>query len=486
MLSQPHLPVPLIEKIQSDPMMSDFQTCIFDRNHDKLRSLLRNGTHDLSTIHPDSFIVEDPVAGFTAEMKRDILHLSVYDGDVLAVHEVIGLGFNPDKPDSSGVTPICLAISRLALVTSGSPYLLDCRPDGTPLKAADFEREGSRLAAVASILVEQHVDLNKSMNGEPLVNLVCRSRAWDLLALFLEHGAIPPKDPAPLFRTVSDRAKFATLLKARPTKVSRPPRKCPCWSGKSISDCHETAQPYPLSYLCICGSKKTYQSCCHRRHGRAMEKWDPKLQRLVQDFDNHGRFSDQETAEKIFQKLDAVTRAFGVEPEEFVMSDAKLAHAQKMMAESMPQGLMDPAFAYAFSRAGFNPLPRSRIGSRHVYEKQQKEWNALVDEYIKTSKDQRSRQAIERAAKIGTWNGALIRVCEGPGCEKVEGTDVEILKLCSKCKMAVYCGHDCQKAAWKNHKSKCGKTDQHEQSLPSQDRVADYLGRLKSKMLGAF
>ncbi|KAJ7716828.1 hypothetical protein DFH07DRAFT_696558, partial [Mycena maculata] len=76
-------------------------------------------------------------------------------------------------------------------------------------------------------------------------------------------------------------------------------------------------------------------------------------------------------------------------------------------------------------------------------------WNTFVDPYIDTQGDQRSRHAIERNAKLGTWNGALIRVCEGAGCGKIEGADVDSLKLCSRCQMALYCGPACQKNSWK-------------------------------------
>lgn len=75
--------------------------------------------------------------------------------------------------------------------------------------------------------------------------------------------------------------------------------------------------------------------------------------------------------------------------------------------------------------------------SRRLCEGAQFRWNALIDDYIASGKDVqgRSREEIERVAKIGPWNGALIRVCEGVGCEKVERKDVAILKQCTRCKI---------------------------------------------------
>lgn len=65
----------------------------------------------------------------------------------------------------------------------------------------------------------------------------------------------------------------------------------------------------------------------------------------------------------------------------------------------------------------------------------QQTWNKHIDDYISQGNDLRPRSEIERAAKIGSGNGALIRICEAPSCGKVEKHDVETLLKCSKCKM---------------------------------------------------
>ncbi|KAJ6577314.1 hypothetical protein B0H19DRAFT_553234 [Mycena capillaripes] len=430
-LSQPLLPTDLIQKIKSDDMMSGFESDVFSQSFHESGLQMRDWQAPSS---PDSFIQDDSI-GFVFEMKRTSLHLAAYV-DVLAVYELLGLGATADRADSAGITSICLAISQLAIFTS--PAL---RAFGVPLSTVELEREASRLKSVIRILVEQHVALDVSIDGEPLVNLLCRSRAWETIALFLDHGAKRPSNITTLFRTTADRSRLTSILEARAqTGVLRPARKCPYWSGKIISECHAKAQPYPLRYICVCGSGKTYQKCCFARKSYVSEKWDPTVNRIMHDYDK-GQIGSMAILQKGDKMRKAVARAIGIEPEEHPFASPQISpdqwsHGLKTL---LGQGLgdVDPAFAYALSRVDFLPRPQSRMCSRHLSESRQKRWNALIDEYIDTQKDKRSRHSIERAAKIGTWNGALLRACEGPECNKIEGADVETLKCCGKCKMVL-------------------------------------------------
>ncbi|KAJ7746585.1 hypothetical protein B0H16DRAFT_940785 [Mycena metata] len=458
-LSRPLLPDELVEKVLTSDMMFEFPTSeVFSQNSHEERLSMRNFQGPLS---PDSFFVQELTIGWTKEMNRTPLHLAAYDGDVLAVYERIGLGTTVDKPDASGITPICLAVSQLALILS--PHVISTTAGGSLLSASALRREVSRLECVIRILVEQHVVLDRSVDGQPLINLLCRSAAWDTIALFLEHGATPPATITRLFKTAADRARFTSLVKSHTAKP-RPPRKCPCWSGKIISECHgKEDRPYPLGYICVCGSKRTYKKCCFGRRN-VVEYWDPTLKRIMHDY---------EKSRKAVQDL-------GLDTEDpFFTQDLSPEIIKQVFKGLLHEKSLDAAFAYALVRVDFVPRPESRKGlSRHLSEIRQRRWNALVDEYIKTQGDNRSQYDIERAAKIGTWNGALLRACEGPGCEKIEGNGSVTLKLCGKCQISVYCTHVCQKAAWKTHKAECGKDGQREQSLPSQDVVAKYLKHL--------
>jgi len=51
--------------------------------------------------------------------------------------------------------------------------------------------------------------------------------------------------------------------------------------------------------------------------------------------------------------------------------------------------------------------------------------------------------------------------CSFPSCEMshTNNTGKRVpMKQCSRCKIAYYCGRECQRKDWKNHKKKCGKT----------------------------
>ena len=48
----------------------------------------------------------------------------------------------------------------------------------------------------------------------------------------------------------------------------------------------------------------------------------------------------------------------------------------------------------------------------------------------------------------------LLRQCAHPACGKRETSRSEF-KKCARCKVAVYCTQDCQKAHWKTHKPSC-------------------------------
>ncbi|KAJ6520225.1 hypothetical protein C8R45DRAFT_53599 [Mycena sanguinolenta] len=158
-------------------------------------------------------------------------------------------------------------------------------------------------------------------------------------------------------------------------------------------------------------------------------------------------------------------------------SEFRSVHAECFEVGCLDENITDPAFRFAYSETKYFPFPQGRSSSKHYCRQQQKEWNSAVDKYIASGADSRPRFEIESAAKIGISLGALHRVCEADGCEKVEGRDIEKVSTCSRCKMTFYCGSTCQKAHWPAHKSICGTAEQTERQLPSQVAVSNFAGK---------
>lgn len=78
--------------------------------------------------------------------------------------------------------------------------------------------------------------------------------------------------------------------------------------------------------------------------------------------------------------------------------------------------------------------PCGRSSGHHLRKEIQTIWNQFVDAYIEQDHDLRSKEEIERMAKIGSGIGALFRRCEGENCGNVEGAGVKF-DSCARCKL---------------------------------------------------
>ncbi|KAF9475605.1 hypothetical protein BDN70DRAFT_232209 [Pholiota conissans] len=441
-LSKPHLPPEFIQRIESDPKMKGAKTRIYSSEVHDQRLRIHRWNNPIS---PNIFtILPNGSEGFTEESKRTLIHLYAMEGDILALCELIRCGADPDWKDTLGVTPIFVALADM--VAFLVPGLVVVK-NGKRCNKSDMERDLYKSEQVIRILVEQHADVNTVTEGLSHLYLACVMRHWGLINLFLEHGAtntVPDSLIEKLFAP-SDQARFYALVKAKANQ-ERPPRVCPCWSGKFLKDCHAKEQSYPLKFVCVCGSDKVYEKCCFRRRP-VLEKWDDAHGRIVQYFSG-----------QVFPSTN--DREVRIEANSYVAG--------------LVEPFIDPAFAYALKRSPFHPIPCGSKYSRKIHEECQRCWNALIDEYIALGTDKRSTFDIERAAKIGVRAGALIRTCEGEGCSKVERKDIDALKNCAKCHIAVYCSPACQKSAWPTHKKVCCTADQKNQALPSQHFMQEF------------
>jgi hypothetical protein len=333
--------------------MRDFKSSVYEQVAHEERLAMRQWLKPLS---PDHAVGFRRSTDFTEEAQRTYLHHYAMEGDVLALSELIGLGATPDKADSYGITPLHLIFMEMAKVKSPeiAVFQIDSK---TLMGAADRGRLFSRLAWVARILIEQHTDVKIKVREQSLIGLSCSWQDWDTVTLLLKHGATLSPSTVSCFKSSSDRKRFTDLLRSVGPGHPRPPRVCPCWSGKLVPDCHgQTEQSYRLEFVCVCGSAKTYQQCCYTRGKFVTEKWDRKSQRILHDYDRLATLP--KAIREKFQDLDSYHKKFRERREKLGFDSAPpdvLKQQKKWAAEFLSKGLIDPAFAYAMERANFVP-----------------------------------------------------------------------------------------------------------------------------------
>lgn len=144
---------------------------------------------------------------------------------------------------------------------------------GSKAEASEMEQLRGRLTSVARILIEQHADVNATVDGLSILELSCRWKDWETIALLLKHHAHVSPSTLLQFRSLTDQRKFTAMVQSASVESVRPPRLCPCWSGQFVPDCHgQKSIEYPLDYVCVCGTGKTYVNCCRMRGKIVKEK----------------------------------------------------------------------------------------------------------------------------------------------------------------------------------------------------------------------
>lgn len=99
------------------------------------------------------------------------------------------------------------------------------------------------MAKIVTILVTQHADVNASAFGNP----PRATSLMDIVELLLRHGSRSPYIDSLRFLSTDVKLEYHYLLQRTDTDQPRPARPCPCWSGKLLSEYHDTGDeiPYP-------------------------------------------------------------------------------------------------------------------------------------------------------------------------------------------------------------------------------------------------
>ena len=231
----------------------------------------------------------------------------------------------------------------------------------------------TRQSRIARALIEQHANVNQTHHDLSLLELACRAKHWRIVSLLLEHCA-DPKDITPsrlqefLF-TNDERKLFLQFVerKALPQGAERPPRKCPCWSGKVLNECHGVRGAqilYPPGYVCFCGTQKVNSKCCGTGNKRVdiFTTWSESAQRITVFTDTAASHSnDYRTALRRIQALDFPEFRDPNKPvvlkeisgDSLPFSDLDTDTLQRFREEMVRLNKVDPAFAFGMTRVRF-------------------------------------------------------------------------------------------------------------------------------------
>lgn len=301
----------------------------------------------------DSLLAKEYATG----SGQTLLHYAASFWDLPLAYECVRLGANINARSTSGLTPLMAAVCSV-----GGARVME-------LEAAQAGRDTDRAVSlknralrIVNMLLDQHADVNLGeWCGMSCLGLAWATLDWSTMALLLRYGArmadniLEPWPPfLPLFRGYEDLQRlFRMVASAGP--AFRPPRQCPCWSGKLLSECHGAAnQPFPPEFLCPCGSFKIFRVCCNRRDFQTTEIWDQERQRItiVSHHLDSRVFIKRGVRENITLYLNTSGRRLPASEQERDSSHQFfLALGDALTAK----GLIDPAFFHAVKKIGLLP-----------------------------------------------------------------------------------------------------------------------------------
>lgn len=409
------------------------------------------------------------------------LHLAAMRGDVALAYECIRFGVDVNRRDCDGATPLLRAMELISAPRSFQAPA--CKHTQCIARARERVSLGiPRGKRIASILIEHGADamLADNKNVTPFDHAWVM-RDWDLIENLLRSCPLLADYPTPK-GSPEDIRWLAFLGRRAKHGPPPPPRRCPCWSGRLLSECHQGAKKlYPAECACPCGLPKRYRDCCSQRDWDFFETWDPQRKRIVIT----GQTRQHNLVEVIQEHVD-VQKVADADDEKDVPSNRADADHKKIVPSSradedqvrsfnrftislvLSRGL-DPAYAWASLHRAVRSfmMPQDQQTDKKDREKRQHAWNAAVDEYIKIVEDGRSPTDIEHKAKVALDGRPLFKRCEAKGCATPNGAGCQ-LKCCGRCQRIYYCSRQCQRNDWNRHKKACEDRSHPLQMLPSQ------------------
>ncbi|EJD43857.1 hypothetical protein AURDEDRAFT_185421 [Auricularia subglabra TFB-10046 SS5] len=394
--------------------------------------------------------------------KRKLLQVASCSGDLLLAYEMLRWGARTDVKDAYGDTPLATALQAQLLYHELTAQMaVKLGPQFVASTSSFMNRRPGAIAEIAKLLVKHHADVNiDTESGTPLF-IACEVEDWELIELLLQHGADPERafrEKNPLARDQAKAARLARLISS--TRSSeRPPRLCPCSSGKPQSECHAPGKrfPYPSTFLCPCVSGKQYGQCC-AAHVEWEEGWDDKEEWIAP-------VRKQKTTTR--PPLDAAWAA--ILQSKLVVADAEGSDAgfRIILKTLLDEDRVDRAFAHvARELKKLPPAPSSPVPTTSADE-----WNDAVERYIAAKTDGRETRTLGMVAMVDPDGGTFFRRCALPTCGRVEEVRGKHQR-CSGCKAMYYCNGKCQMLHWKTHKTVC-KTKPPQMLLPSHQAILD-------------
>ncbi|KAF7796455.1 hypothetical protein EIP86_007632 [Pleurotus ostreatoroseus] len=498
--SHPCLPLDLLAQFEADPTIPFADSTIFSPDFHRFRygalKLSKDRTPmEIEVVRPADRASDTLIPGIPEQLRgaetfgegdnKTFLHLAAHDGDVPLAYEVVRMGIVIDRTDKNGATPLSLALKYLQSmgvvlrIASQPGFIATVPPSARAALEPEYVRKRiSCLVKIATLLVEQHADVNAGAFGYTPLTLAAEAGQWTLVELLLRHGAHRPRPDTLRSLPSADRLRLTSILNQTPAAHPRPAQPCPCYSGEPLSACHAAGRHmlYPAHFLCGCGKRRTYGACCGKHGVIVEERWDPtekwimpvqvrtvRLPELAPELKPHFEAGMRQSKELLA----------GLDSEEMkevtdMLQTRKGEMMREMLRASGKEGDVDPAFMFAMDSVDFFARPWEGQLSKIEAQQRMNEWNTAVDRYIATEGDPRSRFNIELESKIGLHGGPLYRYCEAEGCDHVEKRDVESMKRCSGCKLVFYCSQECQVGSWQYHKQECKKRSHRLQQLPSQ------------------